>query len=144
MQNKNLITRKVSNDNNDNDDHDHDYDINDNNDNDNGYDDDNVNITNLYYIFSGKFHLTQAEDDFLLFTDSNRQNIYKMYLSGGDHIRINYNSHINPIAVGYDPIEQHVFWTERANAEHGHKYIYRHKITTGHTVRYNLPRGRYL
>ncbi|XP_050395591.1 deleted in malignant brain tumors 1 protein [Patella vulgata] len=55
---------------------------------------------------------TGHPNDFLLFTDSNLQKIFRMDLKTKSYVTLPLTSHDNPFAIDYDPVEANVYWTD--------------------------------
>ncbi len=65
-----------------------------------------------------------------------------MNLTGGNHIRLSLNGHVNPIAVDYDPVQENIFWTERNSADTASKLIYRYSLAAANIKSKELSRGK--
>ncbi len=73
-----------------------------------------------------------------MFTYSLRHDVFWMNLTGGVHTGWPVPVQNNPIAVDYDPIQRHIFWTERHS---GVQKIYRYSLADGGIKAVDLSRG---
>ncbi len=81
-------------------------------------------------------------NDFLMFTDSQRRDVFLMKLTGGNHIGLSTNLSMKPIAVDYDPIQRNIFWTLVDANHNSEKFIYRYLLEEeGHGEGRKLSRG---
>lgn len=83
--------------------------------------------------------------DFLAFTDTYRQELYRMAVNGGNHTPSGApTTFINPIAVAYNPTNSFLYWTERTNEmlNADQKLIGRISLTTNDYEFFSLPQGK--
>ncbi|XP_025112202.1 deleted in malignant brain tumors 1 protein-like isoform X2 [Pomacea canaliculata] len=60
---------------------------------------------------------TQVPSQFILFTDSTSQTLYRMDLNTYSYINIPVGGNGNPVAIDYDFLNNRVYWTDIASAE---------------------------
>lgn len=59
-----------------------------------------------------------VRDNFVIAADSYQKQLYQMDLSTGDvHVIAPDVTHYRPIAVGFDPIRNHLYWTDNDKAD---------------------------
>lgn len=61
--------------------------------------------------------LAQVPSQFILFTDSITQTLYRMDLNTYSYINIPVGGNGNPVAVDYDFLNNRVYWTDVRSAE---------------------------
>ncbi|XP_041369837.1 deleted in malignant brain tumors 1 protein-like [Gigantopelta aegis] len=55
---------------------------------------------------------TTTPNNFLLFTDTRKKQIYRMDVSTFSYVQVPLTNHDNPIAIDYDPVDARIYWTD--------------------------------